>query len=168
MTNKGFSGGFRPVRRDRLIQEHRHDTYRIDGKLTEPTVCSRCSAVYRGGMWHWETAPADARQHTCPACRRIEDDYPAGFVSLGGTFLDAHGEEIRALARNEESRTKSEHALERIMRIDQREGETVITTTDIHLARRIGEAVHHAYAGELDYHYQEAENLLRVTWRRDE
>ena len=165
---KGFSTGFKPVRRDRLIQERRHDTYRSHGKLKEPTVCSRCGAVYRGGMWHWEEAPNDAQTHVCPACLRIEDDYPAGLVSLSGGFLDVHREEILALARNEESRAKSEHALERIMRIDQGEGETVVTTTDIHLARRIGEAVHHAYAGALDYHYQEGENRLRVNWRRDE
>ena len=90
------------------------------------------------------------------------------WVSLSGRFLDLHGEEILGLARNEESRKKAEHALERIMQINQRKGETVITTTDIHLARRIGEAVHHAYASELDYHYGEAENRLQVNWKRDE
>ena len=166
--NKGSTGAFKPIRRDRLIQERRHDTYRSHGKLKEPTVCPRCGAVYRKGMWHWESAPAEALQRKCPACLRIEDDYPAGTVSLSGRFLDVHGEEVLGLARNEESRKKSEHALERIMRVDQGEHETVITTTDIHLARRIGEAVHHAYAGELDYHYEEGENRLRVNWRRDE
>jgi hypothetical protein len=41
-----------------------------------------------------------------------------------------------------------------------------ITTTDIHLARGIGEALHHAYQGELEYHYHEKDNLLRVVWTR--
>ena len=42
----------------------------------------------------------------------------------------------------------------------------LVTTTDPHLARRIGEALHHAYKGELDYHYNKEEKLLRVVWRR--
>ena len=42
----------------------------------------------------------------------------------------------------------------------------LITTTDIHLARGIGEAIHHAYQGDLEFHYNPAENLLRVNWSR--
>ncbi|MGZ9075499.1 MAG: hypothetical protein ACXW13_06955 [Burkholderiaceae bacterium] len=42
----------------------------------------------------------------------------------------------------------------------------LITTTDIHLARDIDEAVHAAYKGELQYHYKKEENLLRVLWTR--
>ena len=42
----------------------------------------------------------------------------------------------------------------------------LITTTDIHLARDIGEAVHAAYNGELQYHYNKEENLMRVLWTR--
>lgn len=165
---KGSSAGFTPVRRDRLLRERRHDTYRADGKLKEPTVCPRCKAVYRAGIWRWGQAPADSHETTCPACHRIEDDYPAGVVWLSGQFLARHREEILGLARNEESDKKREHALERIMRIDSRDNEIIITTTDIHLARRIGEAVEHAYAGDLEYHYQEDEHHLRVHWKRDE
>ena len=43
----------------------------------------------------------------------------------------------------------------------------MVTTTDIHLARGIGEALEHAYQGELEFHYNEGENLLRVHWARD-
>ena len=46
--------------------------------------------------------------------------------------------------------------------------EIVINTTDIHLPRRIGEALHSAYEGELDYHYDEEAYLIRVSWKRDE
>ncbi len=162
-----LSAGFKPIRRDRLIQEQRHDTYRSRRKLPEPTVCSRCGATYRAGVWRWEAQPGGAHQRMCPACLRIKDDYPAGFVSLRGRFLRAHREEILNLARNEATREKAEHALERIMHIDVRDEEISITTTDIHLARRIGEAVQHAYAGELAYHYQEDEQRLRVRWTRD-
>jgi hypothetical protein len=43
----------------------------------------------------------------------------------------------------------------------------VITTTDIHLPRRIGEALHRAYEGDLDFHYEEEAYSIRVTWRRE-
>jgi len=42
----------------------------------------------------------------------------------------------------------------------------LITTTDPHLARNIGEAVRSAYKGRLEYHYNKEENLLRVRWNR--
>ena len=40
-------------------------------------------------------------------------------------------------------------------------------TTDIHLPRRIGEALHHAHRGELDFHYDKEAYAIRVSWRRD-
>jgi hypothetical protein len=43
---------------------------------------------------------------------------------------------------------------------------TLVTTTDTHLARRIGAALHDAYKGELEYRYNKQENLLRVAWSR--
>jgi hypothetical protein len=42
----------------------------------------------------------------------------------------------------------------------------LVTTTDTHLARNLGEALESAYKGDLEYHYNRAENLLRVFWRR--
>lgn len=43
----------------------------------------------------------------------------------------------------------------------------VVTTTDVHLPRRIGEALHHAYAGDLDFHYDKDAYYVRVAWKRD-
>jgi hypothetical protein len=42
----------------------------------------------------------------------------------------------------------------------------VFTFTDAHLARGIGEAIHHAYKGDIDYQYTKEEIMLRVTWAR--
>ena len=41
-----------------------------------------------------------------------------------------------------------------------------VTTTDAHLARRIGDALRHAYKGALEYRYNRDANLLRVRWSR--
>lgn len=68
------------------------------------------------------------------------------------------------LVHHHESREKAEHPLQRIIAIEKSGSDTVITTTDIHLARGIGEALHHAYHGTLDFHYNPQQYLLRVSW----
>jgi hypothetical protein len=154
-------------RTDRRIEEHESDAYGLPEKLPEPTACTVCGALYRDGRWTWGAPPADAHRTLCPACRRIEDDYPAGLVVVEGEFGMSHGQEIRGLVQNIEEREKKEHPLKRIMRVTEREGGGLeIATTDARLARGIGEALHHAYQGDLDYHFTDKENLLRVHWRR--
>lgn len=46
---------------------------------------------------------------------------------------------------------------------DQPEG-LVLSTTDTHLPRRIGEALKHAHRGELAVRYEKDEAFVRVTW----
>lgn len=151
-----------------LIEEHRHDPYRARGKLKEPTVCPQCAAVFRGGRWQWAAvAPADAAESICPACHRINDRYPAGELTLSGGFVAGHLAEIIGLMKNVEAAEKSEHPLQRIMAIEEGDGKVVVTTTDIHLPRRIGHALEHAYKGDLDTHYDESGYFVRLKWKRD-
>jgi len=153
-------------RRDRGHQSDERDPYGTPAKLPDPTTCPTCGAIYRAGRWTWGAAPAEAQRTPCPACRRIADDYPAGIVTLQGEFARAHLDEIRSLARHVEEREKKEHALKRIMAMRDEDGALVVTTTDAHLARGIGEAIHKAYRGELEYRFSEAENVMRVRWER--
>lgn len=166
MTDEAKDPGFLPPRKDRLLREHVHDTYKSRRKLPEPSVCPRCAAVYQEGRWQWASRPTDAREHVCPACHRTADKYPAGYVTLCGPFLAAHKTELINIARNMETREKAEHPLERIIDIEDGEDTVVITTTDPHLARGIGEALYHACDGELDFHYADESNVLRVSWKR--
>jgi hypothetical protein len=96
----------------------------------------------------------------------MRDQYPAGYLTLSGTYLQEHKTDIINLAHNEEAAEKAEHALHRIMAVEEQTDQILITTTDIHLPRRIGEALHRAHRGELDFHYEEEGNLLRVHWQR--
>ena len=52
------------------------------------------------------------------------------------------------------------------MRIEEGPDAVFIRTTDIHLPRRIAEALHSAYKGELEFHYADQEYFLRATWTR--
>ena len=165
MSHTTFPGGFRQIQRhDALFQERVHDAYKAKGKLPEPTVCPQCGAVFHEGRWQWRPAPANAHKETCPACHRIHDHYPAGFLTMTGEFFHAHRDEIMHLVHNHEHHEREEHPLKRIMAVEEKDGATLVTTTDIHLARGIGEALHHAYQGELQFHYNPEQNLLRVNW----
>lgn len=161
--------GFQPVRRDQLRQEREHDSYRQQGKPSEPAACPECGASFHAGRWQWGEKPEHAAALLCPACQRIRDDFPAGFVDVGGAFFVEHRLEILSLIQHHMQKERAEHPLARIMGINENangDGGVLITTTDLHLARDIGDALHKAYHGELEFHYNEAEKLLRVHWRR--
>lgn len=154
--------------KDRSVRARKHDPYKAKGKLQEPSVCHGCKAVYRKGRWTWAAVPPKSHEILCPACARIRDGAPSGVLLLTGEFVASHGQEILGLARNEEARVKAEHPLARIIKIeDQIEAPqgVVITTTDPHLARRIGEALHHAHHGTFTCRYEENEDLLRANWQ---
>jgi hypothetical protein len=157
---------FRVVRHEQLMDEIREDSYRENAKLAEPSRCPKCGAVYTKGRWSWARAPEGAAAHKCPACQRIDDDLPGGYVTLKGAFLAEHRSEILNLVKARETRAKEDHPLQRIMAVDT-SGETVVVkTTDAHLARGIAVAVHEAFKGTLDMSYNKGENLLRATWKR--
>jgi len=165
MSHTTSSGGFHQIQRhDNIFKERRHDAYKAKGKPPEPALCPQCGAVFHEGRWQWRIAPENAHAETCPACHRIHDHYPAGFLKMSGEFFKAHRAEIMHLVRNHEKRENAEHPLNRIMAVEDKGSETLVTTTDIHLARGIGEALHHAYKGELEFHYNPEQNLLRVSW----
>ena len=153
-------------RRDKLIREREHDPYQTRKKLPDPSACTECHAMYRDGRWQWAAPPSDAKPVLCPACQRGRDGLPAGILRLEGEFHLSHRAEVLGLLRNIEEREVKAHALKRIMSVEE-EGQTLtITTAHPGLARGLGDALHHAYRGELDYHYPEEGGVLRVRWSR--
>lgn len=152
-----------------MIAEMVHDPYKRKSKLAEPTVCPTCNAVYEKGRWQWaESRPYRARMQTCPACYRTRQSYPAGVITLRGQFSLTHTNELIQLMRHHEQRENLEHPLHRIMGIEEHADGIVIKTTDIHLPRRIAEALHHGYKGHLVVQYDRKGYFARVNWTREE
>jgi hypothetical protein len=146
-------------------QDHILDPYQAQQKLHEGTVCLQCGAVYHDGRWQWVARAQAAHEQPCAACRRINDKFPAGIVTLHGDFAPEQKEEMIRLARHQEEVEKKEHPLNRIMRIEEDAQGIVINTTDIHLPRRIGETVKRAFHGEIAAHFEEDGYFVRVDWR---
>lgn len=161
-----------PMIRNAIIPETTADTYRLSKKFAEPTMCPECRAIYQGGRWLWPAegmkSPTGAKEAMCPACRRVRDGYPAGTLTISGAYLALHREDVMGVLRAEEQIETAEHALNRVMDIKEADGGMVVTTTDIHLPRRIAEALYRAYEGELSVEYAEDEQDVRVSWRRDD
>lgn len=156
-------------RRDRLVQDHRHDPYFLQEKYPQPAVCQECGVVFEDGIFAWRKhPPRDAHPITCPACRRAQDDYEGGRVYLTGTFLEGHATDIRNLIENTEDREMAGRPLERILDFTTDDEGWLIRTTYEHLARRIAEAVHRAYKGELHLQYPGEEKYVRASWHRDQ
>ncbi len=151
---------------DRSFDAINHDPYLARGKPSGPARCPECSAVFRRGRWQWGEAAKDAPQQLCPACRRTRDRLPAGYVRLSGPFFAEHRDEVLRLVRNEEAREKRAHPLQRIMAVRETRGTTEVTTTDVHVARRIGESLRAAFQGSLAIRYSPDEYRVRVNWSR--
>jgi NMD protein affecting ribosome stability and mRNA decay len=165
MTNSPTAGDH-GARRDRFVQEYQHDSYKLPGKLTEPTVCPTCSAVFHKGRWSWAAAPVGAHETVCPACHRVKDKYPKGLLTLKGTFAVQQSEQVMGVIKNIEKKENKEHPLARIMSIETTPEGLVVSTTDSHLPRQIGEALKHAHHGELAVHYDKDEDFVRVIWTK--
>ncbi|MFZ4539509.1 BCAM0308 family protein [Propionivibrio sp.] len=170
MKSQASLAGFKPVLRDQLRQEREYDTYKRQQKPPEPSACPVCGAIFHAGRWQWGQVGPEAEEVVCPACHRIRDQFPAGFLHVGGPFFATHRGEMFNLLNHHAEKARAEHPLARVMTINEEDEGGVagilITTTDIHLARDLGEALHHAYQGELEFYYNDAENLLRVHWQR--
>jgi NMD protein affecting ribosome stability and mRNA decay len=157
----------RPSRPEPVNDEHYGaDPYKASARPPEPTQCPECKAVFTEGRWAWEKKPPDAYQQLCPACQRIQDKFPAGYVTIKGEFFASHKDEIVTMIQKYEKQEKAARPLLRIMDIDEKRDGVEVTTTDSQLARGIAEALHAAYKGDLKLRYSRDENLLRATWKK--
>lgn len=142
------------------------DPYALRSKLSEPSVCPTCGAVYHDGRWQWLTRPEHAQEVVCTACHRTADGVPAGYVYIDGAFAVDHRSEVLDLVNHHAARARAEHPMERIIAIETEGDATVVTTTGVHLARDLGSALKSAFQGTLDLKYGPGEQLVRAYWRR--
>ena len=130
--------------------------------------CSGCGAFHH--RRHWTLTPPagfSGQIHSqlffCPACRKIQDKFPGGELTLRGVEVENRGEIARIL-RNEESRARQKNPLERIMRMDAANGGWRVETTTEKLAQRLGRSIKKARGGKLAYKWGHNNKFVRVVW----
>jgi len=138
-------------------------------KYPDGTDCPECGAVFVKGKWTWTKPPAGGKvlSEVCPACLQIKADYAGGILTLSGSFLAAHRDDILNRVRNVESEEKKDHPMQRIMKIVDKGEEIEIRATSEHLMARMGKALESDFNGELELTFSEDENLARAHWRRN-
>ena len=153
-------------RRMQMLEGVPDDAYRPGAKPRGPVHCPDCGAMFRKGRWSWSAAPEGAAKLRCPACRRVKEGSPAGYLSLSGGFFAAHRDEVLARVAHCEQQEAKDHPLERVIAIDAAKDGVLVTTTSVHLARRVAHALESSFKGTLNLSYNRQDNLLRVRWSR--
>ena len=150
-----------------------NDPYLLKKDSHGVAYCKECRGVYKNRYWSFDeeefkrfAKSEEIDSVICPACKKINDNYPEGIVTLRGDFLQQHKDEILNLIKNEENKAKGINSLERIIEIKEDDGKIVITTTNEKIAQRIGRGVYKAYHGEIEYKWSQDNRMLRVEWER--
>jgi hypothetical protein len=161
--DRGRNPGRRSTR-PRGVEARHPDVYVRPSKEAGAIVCPDCGVVQHQGRSTFGAPPlTELRSGRCPACQRIADRYPAGTLHVPAKFL-AHRDEVVNLIRNVEANEKAEHPLERIMGIDEVGGRMTVTTTGVHLARKIAHKLARRFHCKARFHYADQEDLLEVDW----
>jgi hypothetical protein len=132
--------------------------------------CTGCGAFYYKRRWTLRapsefTSPFHAHAIYCPACRKMRERFPGGELHLLGIEADDRSEIARML-RNEEERARQKNPLERIMRLQAKNGDWWVETTTEKLAQRLGRCVHKARGGKLQYKMGHNNKFMRVVWEK--
>jgi len=150
------------------------DPYLREIDYKDSNICPSCKAIYHNKRWqfnddleHEIRLNSHYEEKKCPACRKIQDKYPMGFVFISGNFIDQHKDDILHTVKSEEKRAIDKNPLERIMEIEKKKKNhyKIKTTTDT-LAQRIGKILHNSYKGDIEYKFSEDQKILRVFWSR--
>jgi len=145
-----------------------HDSYLPRRSPAGVIRCAGCGAFYYRRRWSL-SSPAGfdsarvRRQFYCPACRKIKDHRASGEVRLAGIHANDRREILRIL-RNEEARAMEKNPLERIIRLDQLNGDWRIETTNEKLAQRLGRTMKKAKGGKVAYKWSHNNKFVRVVW----
>lgn len=152
------------------------DPYLRGIKYPDPNICPDCKAIYHNKRWQFDNdlkhdikLEGGFGKKKCPACRKIEDNYPMGIVFLSGDFIDDHRDDILNTVKSEEERAMEKNPLERIIEIEKQDTNKyrIKTTTDT-LAHRIGKILNKSYKGNIEYKFSDEQKILRVLWSREE
>ena len=163
MTGRTKQSG-RKKDRPRGVQARNMKVHGRTAKAAGAVKCTECGVVQHAGKWYWGAPPlAELHAGICPACQRVRERYPAGIIRLHRRFLERR-EEVLRLIRNVERAEKPEHPLERLMAVEESDGQLVVTTTGIHIASQIAHKLARRFHQKARLRYAKQEGLIHVDW----
>ena len=155
------------------MAERSTDAYRQKLGSTETAICKKCGMIYRNKRWLLDEAELNrlsvesgVTKVLCEACQRMADDNPAGVVTLSGSYLQEHENDILNMIKRTEARSRTKNPLGRIMEINQEGNVLTISTTEDKLAQKLGREIYKAHRGELHYQWSHDQEFVRVNWSR--
>lgn len=159
-----------PVPTDRDTEDER-DPYLNVQPPGEPLRCPVCGNIYAKKRWYRSDQysledGSRARSYTCPGCKKVQDGYYRGELSVSGDFLGEHNEEISHLIQNEVHKRQEKNPLSKLVEVDVDGSEVEFHTTNGKLAEHLGRSLEKAYQGELEI--QKTEHVTRVRWSRND
>ncbi len=147
--------------------------YLSEAGMKEPAICQTCQSVYRQKRWQLDPPAASqladdpaTQWVTCPACQKVAERYPEGILTLRGSYLWNHEQEIRNILDNAVARFSSRNPLERIIRVQRSDDALIIETTANKLAEQLGRSLQKAHSGALQIDWQGTPVVCRVQWER--
>jgi hypothetical protein len=130
--------------------------------------------VYRDQRWVLDSAQSSLLREAgapnevvCPACRIAQDGEAQGQLILRGDYWSQHRELIENMLRNEANEARGKNPLERIIKIEEQDGEMLVCTTTSKLAQRLGRKLHSAHKGHVEYHFSNGHTAAHVYWERE-
>jgi len=131
--------------------------------------------VYDGHRWIPEPdaelkrdlAKKSHEMRLCPGDVRLQKRQVEGIVTLKGSFMESHRDEIANLVNRVAREGRRRNVSARIFEVVEDDRGIVIETSDEHLAERMGKEVQKAFKGNLEIKWQEKDTFARVVWQRD-
>jgi hypothetical protein len=144
---------------------------RSSGRLSEPTFCNRCGALFSRRTWQRNrpiTAALLERAlwRECPACKQTRGGEYWGRVIVRGAFAAANETAIRQRIRNVAAYAQFNQTERRLVSADRDGGVLEVLTTSQKLAHRIARELKKAFRGRTTYKWSDDGSLFAV-WERD-
>jgi NMD protein affecting ribosome stability and mRNA decay len=136
------------------------------GRLSEPTACERCGAVFSRRAWRRRPLPVQVRWTVCPACRQAGEERGFGRIVLRGDFVRVHEADIRTRIRNVAARAARTQPERRVSAVEAMDGGLEVLTTSQKLAHRIVHELKKTFRGRATYAWSD-DGTLFATWQRD-
>ena len=140
------------------------------GRLSEPSVCEQCGAVFSRRVWRRPAAPnpallARAYWTRCPACVQTSREEYLGRVLLRGRYLETNLGEVTARIRNVVAQASAAQPERRMVSFSAQGPVLEVLTTSQKLAHRISHELKKAFGGRTTYAWAD-DGVLTTTWER--